>query len=81
MGWSRGQDIAQYEAARVLEQLHDRWWVLWGPGARRFFAFYLGPHHVTPLSAATPRLLAEQLRATERELGRLDHEREARPGP
>ncbi|MFD6950665.1 hypothetical protein A6A08_14130 [Nocardiopsis sp. TSRI0078] len=68
MAWDRGQDDAQYEAARLLEQLHHPWWwVLWGPGSRRFFAFHLGPHHVAPLSAATPHQLDEQIRATGRE--------------
>ncbi|PDP85433.1 hypothetical protein CQJ94_21890 [Glycomyces fuscus] len=67
MGWDRSQDTAQYEAAHVLEQPHDRWWVLWGPGSRRFFAFHLGPHRVAPLEAATPHQLHEQIRAFERE--------------
>ncbi|WP_150244198.1 hypothetical protein [Nocardiopsis quinghaiensis] len=67
MGWDRSQDTAQYEAARLLDQLHSRWWVLWGPGSRRFFAFHLGPHRVSPLSAATPQSLDEQIRAFERE--------------
>lgn len=68
MAWDRAQDAAQYEAARLLEQLHDRRWVLWGPGSRRFFAFHLGPHHVPPLRAATPQLLDAAIRATEREI-------------
>ncbi|WP_017573679.1 hypothetical protein [Nocardiopsis halotolerans] len=68
MGWNRSQDAAQYETARSLKQLHSPlWWVLWGPGSRRFFAFHLGPHHVEPLSAATPQLLDEQIRITEQE--------------
>ncbi|MFF8764941.1 hypothetical protein ACF07Q_10535 [Nocardiopsis dassonvillei] len=72
MAWDRSQDAAQYEAARLLEQLHQRWWwVLWGPASRRFFAFHLGPHRVPPLSAATPQLLDEAIRATERELRSL----------
>lgn len=71
MAWDPGQDAAQYEAACLLEQLHDRWWVLWGPGSRRFFAFHLGPHHVTPLRETTPQQLDAAIRATERELRSL----------
>ncbi|NKY96389.1 hypothetical protein [Nocardiopsis alborubida] len=71
MAWDRSQDAAQYEAARLLEQLHERWWVLWGPASRRFFAFHLGPHQVTPLRAVTPQLLDAAIRATERELRSL----------
>ncbi|WP_159943593.1 MULTISPECIES: hypothetical protein [unclassified Nocardiopsis] len=79
MGWNRSHDSAQYEAARLLDEFHTRWWVLWGPGSRRFFAFYLGPHHVTPLRATTPQRLHELIRAAERELGHDRPRREARP--
>ncbi|OOC55738.1 MULTISPECIES: hypothetical protein [Nocardiopsis] len=65
MAWDRDQDTDKYEAARLLDQLHSHWWVLWGPGSRLFFAFYLGPHHVAPLSAATPQQLDERIRTTE----------------
>jgi hypothetical protein len=71
MAWDRSQDAAQYEAARLLEQLHERWWVLWGSASRRFFAFRLGPHRVPPLSATTPRRLDAAIRTTERELRSL----------
>ncbi|WP_159945540.1 MULTISPECIES: hypothetical protein [unclassified Nocardiopsis] len=81
MGWKRSHDAAQYEAARLLDDFHTLWWVLWGPGSRRFFAFYLGPHHVTPLRATTPQLLHDLIGATERELDSDHRRREARPHP
>ncbi|XKK41054.1 hypothetical protein HFP72_12085 [Nocardiopsis sp. ARC36] len=63
MGWEAHDDRAQYAAARQLYALHGRlWWVMWGPGARRYFAFYQGDADLRPLSDTTPRGLDARIR-------------------
>lgn len=63
VGWEVGDDRAQYSAAEQLHRVHHRlWWIMWAPGARRFFAFYQGDAEVAPVSDRTPNGLDHQIR-------------------
>ncbi|WP_236568027.1 hypothetical protein [Nocardiopsis sp. FR6] len=66
VSWNVSDDRAQYTAARQLHEAHHRlWWVMWGPGARKFFAFYLGDVELKPLSDTSPEGLNVQIRHTQ----------------
>jgi hypothetical protein len=71
VAWDVSDDHAQYSAAQQLHAHHHRlWWVMWGPGARRFYAFYLGDADVAPLSDASPNGLHSQIRRAESAIAR-----------
>ncbi|WP_236568133.1 MULTISPECIES: hypothetical protein [unclassified Nocardiopsis] len=66
VAWDVSDDRAQYSAAQQLHARHQRlWWVMWAPGARRFFAFYQGDAEIEPLRDTTPDGLDAQIRHTQ----------------
>lgn len=69
MGWTRADDDTQYAVARQLQRAYGgRWLVFWGPGSRAYWAFYRGPEHVRPLSAAQPEQLHQSVLDLQRQL-------------
>ncbi len=71
VSWDVDDDRAQYTAAQQLHQAHHRlWWVMWGAGARRFFAFYQGDAELEPLSDTSPEGLDIQIRRMQQVIAR-----------
>ncbi|WP_223830602.1 hypothetical protein [Nocardiopsis quinghaiensis] len=71
VGWHVSVDRAQYAAAERLHRRHHRlWWVMWAPGARRFFAFYQGDADLDPLSDPSPDGLEARIRRAQTVIAR-----------
>ncbi len=71
VGWEVADDRVQYSAAEQLHERHHRlWWVMWGPGARRYFAFYQGDADLAPLSDASAEGLEIQIRRAQTVIAR-----------
>lgn len=63
MPWTRSDDTSFYTGAeRLQHHLGAAWVVLWGPGARRFWAFARGTPYPLALSDPTLEGLRQQAR-------------------
>ncbi|RKS07027.1 hypothetical protein DFP74_2678 [Nocardiopsis sp. Huas11] len=63
VAWNVSVDSAQYADAEWLHARHcPLWYVMWAPGARRFFAFYQGDADLAPLSDPSPQGLDNRIR-------------------
>lgn len=44
-----------------MDDAYPHWWILWAPYSREYVAFFLGPHRVAPVCAATVAELRTEL--------------------
>lgn len=63
VGRYASDDRMQYAAAEQLYRRYGRlWWVMWAPGIRRFYAFYLGVADIDPIAENTVEDLEARMR-------------------